>query len=133
MNLTLLPVVINVDIPAIRSRVPETARDAVLNAIEAKIRSVPLNIAHLKPLDGNLKGLYKVPFSSGLQPGVNDMRLAVFLDADTDTAVVWSVGFRDAYQSTDFYRRLKDRVVVERSLGTQGATAIGSPRRRRQR
>ena len=50
------------------------------------------------------------------------------MDAETDTTVVWAVGFRDAYLPTDFYKQLHRRVEVERSLGTSGGTLIGRKR-----
>ena len=94
------------------------------------------------PLDGHarqglrhgLQGLFKCKFSSGLHGEEEDMRLAVLLDDETDTAVVWAVGFRDAYLPTDFYKLLALRVDVERALGTRGATLVGkAPRRGRKR
>ncbi len=86
-----------------------------------------------EPLYHDLQGLYKCRFGSGLRPGEEDMRLAVFLDNETDTAVIWAVGFRDAYLPTDFYRLLRQRVEVERDLGTPGSALVGKTSRRTKR
>ena len=70
---------------------------------------------------------------SGMSAGEDDMRIAVFLNEETDTAEVWAVGFRDAYLPTDFYRLLRERLKVERGLGTPGARLIGKTTTRRRK
>lgn len=131
MKIALLPVVTAVDIPTIRQRVPEDARGAVFASIASAMRTLPLLPTRREPLGDKLRGLFKCRFASGLLPGTDDMRLAVFLDDKTDTAVIWAVGFRDAHLPTDFYRGLRQRVVLEGTLGTRGSTLIGKAVRRR--
>lgn len=131
MNIALLPVVKTVDTPTIRQRVPLQARDLVFAAIETAMRTLPLNPEKRVPLRDNLQGPYKCRFPSGLVSGNEDMRLAVYLDAETDTAVIWAIGFRDAYQPTDFYRLLRQRIQVEKDLGNPIALVVGKPVRRR--
>ena len=132
MNIAFLPVVNAVDIPTIRRRVPEDARGTVVESMVAAMRTLPLDPARREPLQRDLRGLFKCRLASGLLPGTEDMRLAVFLDEETDTAVIWGVGFRDAHLPTDFYLRLRQRAVLERTLGTRGSALIGkAPGRRR--
>lgn len=130
MNIAFLPVINAVDVPTIRERVPAASRTTVFTAIAAAMRTLPLDPASREPLRGDLQGLFKCRFASGLLPGTDDMRLAVLLDDATDTAVIWAVGFRDAHLPTDFYRRLRQRVVIERGLSTGGSSLIGKPSRR---
>ncbi len=133
MNLAFLPAINVVDIPMIRQRVPMAARDTVFTSIAGAMRTLPLDPTKRVPLHHDLQGLYKCRFGSGLRPGEEDMQLAVFLDNETDTAVIWAVGFRDAYLPTDFYRLLRQRVEVERDLGTPGSALVGKTSRRTKR
>lgn len=125
MTLMQLPAIDLVDIPTIRQRVPRASRQRVLDTIIEAMRTVPLDPTRLEPLQRELTGLYKCPFSSGLHQDEEDMRLAVFVDPDSETVVVWAVGFRDAYLPTDFYKLLRQRLQAERSVGTPGAFRIG--------
>lgn len=129
MKIAIRPAVYEVDIPLIRATVPVGSQKAVLSSIEAAIRTLPKR----EPLKHNLRGLYKCKFSSGMSAGEDDMRIAVFLNEETDTAEVWAVGFRDAYLPTDFYRLLRERLKVERGLGTPGARLIGKTTTRRRK
>lgn len=134
MNLEVLPTVYAVDAVAIRQRVPADQRETVLAAIEQAMRTLPLDPSKREPLVGNLAGLFKCKFSSGLLPGELGMRLAILVDEVASTVQIWAAGFRDANLPRDFYDALLDRVVVERSMGNDAARHIGgrgSSRRRR--
>lgn len=128
MTVTLLPAIYLIDIPMIRQRVPEPTRAQVLDAILQAMYTLPTDPSQRTPLLRDLQGLYKCRFSSGLQPGAEDMRLAVFADEDADAMIIWAIGFRDAYLPTDFYRLLRLRLQSERNLGTSGAFRIGRRR-----
>lgn len=65
----------------------------VLEAITDAMRTLPLDATARQPLHHDLEGLFKCRFAFGLQPGVDDMRMAVFLNDETDTAVIWAVDF----------------------------------------
>lgn len=105
----------------------------VLAAIEEAIRTLPLDPSRRQPLEGNLAGLFKCKFSSGMLPGEQDMRLAILVDEGAGTVQVWAAGFRDASLSRDFYDAVQERVVVERGLGNEAARHIGDRDRRRRR
>ena len=74
MKVSLLAVVNNIDVPLIRQRVPSEHRQRVMDAIAHAIQTLPLDASKRVPLNRELSGLYKCPFSSGLAPGEKDMR-----------------------------------------------------------
>lgn len=133
MKIDILPAVRSVDWPMILAHVPAASQRRVFDAIAAAMSTLPADANAREELRYGLRGLYKCKFSSGLGDE-KDMRLAVFLDEETDTAILWAVGFRDAYLPTDFYQMLSRRVTVERGLGTREARLIGrAPKRGRKR
>jgi hypothetical protein len=133
MKIDILPAVRSVDWPTILTRVPDASHQRVFDAIAAAMSALPVDANAREELQHGLRGLYKCKFSSGLEGDEKDMRLAVFLDEETDTAVVWAVGFRDAYLPTDFYQMLSRRVTVERGLGTRGSSLVGKAPNKRGR
>ena len=92
MKINIDTAVDQVDVPAIKSRIPRGRQDDVLERILKALYHYPPNRSSWKPLDRNPAGYYKVVFSSGLNDA-QDMRIALSYDETTDTVTVMAVGF----------------------------------------
>ena len=129
MKINIDTAVDQVDVPAMKSRIPRERQDDVLERILNAVYHYPSNRSSWKRLDRNLAGYYKVVFSSGLNDA-QDMRIALSYDETTDTVTVMAVGFRDAHIRPDFYQRLQVRIDTNalRKLKLRQSRPPGPPK-----